>query len=101
MPTWLCVCRSVCIEPIAREDCTLGRLGFDPWTPFDVFYTFISRHLKKILVREMSANSSYLPNTFLSFFLSGYSEDTGTDLGEVKKGTRTVHVWYLKVSRVT
>ena len=44
---WLCVCLSVCIEPVAREDCTLGRLGFDLRTPFGVFYTFISRHLEK------------------------------------------------------
>ena len=39
---WLCVCRSVCIEPVVREDCTLARLVFDPTTAFDVFYTFIS-----------------------------------------------------------
>ena len=88
VPTWLCVCRSV-----AREDCTLGRLGFDPWTPFhDIWESEI---------RKEWSNSLHPPNTVLSPFFVGVPkvQEETSERSEKIPGRYINGI--LKVSRVT
>ena len=60
------------------------------------FSTPLSHDIWKSEIRKEWSNCLYPPNTVLSPFLCVFQRYTGRDFGEVRKGTREVHGWYLE-----
>ena len=91
-----CVCRSACVLNRSHERTALA-VAWD-LIPGDLltFSTPLSHDIWKNEIRnDQCENSLCLSNTFYDFFC-WYSKGTGRDFGEVRKGTRAVHGWYLE-----